>query len=226
MWYYYMTLVMLVISLVANIYVKSTFNKHLNTRSYSGLTGSDAAIRILKANGITDVRIQVIAGELSDNYNPTNKTLNLSQSVAHSSSISSISVAAHECGHAIQHAVGYKPVNLRKTLVPIANFTSYLSYIAITIGMIMENSQFVKFGALLFSGIVLFHLVTLPVEIDASRRALVEVKDLGILDSSKLPSGRKVLTAAAFTYFVALLSSILQLLRLLSIASNTSHRRR
>ena len=183
------------------------------------MTGAQAAQRILHANGIYDVQIRQVQGSLTDNYNPTNKTLNLSQAVYSRNSIASIAVAAHECGHAIQHATSYGPLVIRKKLVPIANISSNFSYILILMGIAFQMSDLITVGALLFSAIVLFNFVTLPVEMDASRRALVQVTELGILGGDEIKNGRKVLTAAGMTYFVSLLSAIVQLLRLLSIAN-------
>lgn len=199
--------------------VQSRFNKYSRYRALSGMTGAQAAQRILHANGIYDVQIRQIRGSLTDNYNPTNRTLNLSETVCNRCSVSSIAVAAHECGHAIQHATSYGPLVIRKKLVPIANISSSLSYILILGGVFLQMTDLITFGALLFSAIVLFNLVTLPVEIDASRRALAQVTELGILGGDEIRNGKKVLTAAGMTYFVSLLSAIVQLLRLLSIAN-------
>ena len=207
--YYYFTLILLILSMYISSMVRSRFNKYSQYRALSGMTGAQAAQRILHANGIYDVQIRQVQGSLTDNYNPTNKTLNLSQAVYSRNSIASIAVAAHECGHAIQHATSYGPLVIRKKLVPIANISSNFSYILILMGIAFQMSDLITVGALLFSAIVLFNFVTLPVEMDASRRALVQVTELGI----------QVLTAAGMTYFVSLLSAIVQLLRLLSIAN-------
>ncbi|MBO6040855.1 MAG: zinc metallopeptidase [Oscillospiraceae bacterium] len=217
--YYLLTLVMFVVSLICSGVVRSRFNKYAKDRPRNGMTGAMAADRILRANGITDVRIAPIAGSLSDNYDPTKKVLNLSQSVYGESSVSAVAVAAHECGHAIQHAKAYPLLMLRKALVPICNIGSIGSYIAILAGIFLQMSGLIVFGALLFSGIVLFNLVTLPVEVDASRRALAEVERLNLLSEEEMQGGRKVLVAAGMTYFISLVTSIVQLLRLLSLAN-------
>ena len=217
--YYLLTLVMFVVSLICSGVVKSRFNRYAKERPRNGMTGAMAAERILRANGINDVQIAPIGGSLTDNYDPTRKVLNLSQSVYGESSISAIAVAAHECGHAIQHAQAYPLLMLRKALVPICNIGSAGSYIAILAGIFLNMSGLIVFGALLFSGIVLFHLVTLPVEVDASRRAMAEVERLNLLTDEEKVGGRKVLFAAGMTYFIALVSSIIQLLRLLSLAN-------
>ncbi len=217
--YYLLTIVMFVVSLICSGVVRSRFNQYAKCRPRNGMTGAMAAERILRANGIMDVSIAPTAGSLTDNYDPTRKVLNLSQSVYGESSISAVAVAAHECGHAIQHAQAYPLLMLRKALVPICNIGSIGSYIAILAGIFLQMSGLIAFGALLFSGIVLFNLITLPVEVDASRRALVEVERLNLLSEDEMPGGRKVLTAAGMTYFIALVSSIVQLLRLLSLAN-------
>lgn len=217
--YYLLTLAMFVVSLICSGVVKSRFNRYAKARPRNGMTGAMAAERILRANGITDVQIAPIGGSLTDNYDPTRKVLNLSQSVYGDSSISAVAVAAHECGHAIQHAQSYPLLMLRKALVPVCNIGSAGSYIAILAGLFLNMSGLIVFGALLFSGIVLFNLVTLPVEVDASRRAMAEVERLNLLTDEEKAGGRKVLFAAGMTYFISLVSSIVQLLRLLSLAN-------
>lgn len=217
--YYLLTLVMFVVSLICSGVVKSRFARFAKDRPRNGMTGAMAAERILRANGISDVQIVPIGGTLSDNYDPTRKVLNLSQAVYGDSSVSAVAVAAHECGHAIQHAQAYPLLMLRKALVPVCNIGSIGSYIAILAGLFLQMSGLIVFGALLFSGIVLFNLVTLPVEVDASRRALAEVERLNLLTEEELRGGRKVLTAAGMTYFISLVSSIVQLLRLLNLAN-------
>ena len=217
--YYLLTIVMFVISLICSGVVRSRFKKYAGQHTRNGMTGAMAAERILRANGISDVQIVPITGSLTDNYDPTQKRLNLSETVYGESSVSAVAVAAHECGHAIQHAQAYPLLMLRKALVPVCNIGSYGSYIAILAGIFLQRSGLIVFGALLFSGIVLFHLVTLPVEADASRRALAEVERLNLLTEEEMQGGRKVLVAAGMTYFIALVSSIVQLLRLLSLAN-------
>ena len=221
LWYnflYFVTLILFVLSLVASGTVRSRFNRYAGVPAANGMTGAMAAQRILQANGIYDVSISAAGGTLSDNYDPSRKVLHLSDAVRSASSVSAIAVAAHECGHAIQHARSYPPVMLRKALVPICNIGSTGSYLAIFLGIIFSWSGLITFGAVLFSAIVLFNLVTLPVEVDASRRALAEVQRLGLLTEEELRGGRKVLTAAGMTYFISLVASIVQLLRLLSMA--------
>ena len=218
--FYILTIVLFFVSMICSGVVRSLFNRYSKDRTYNGMTGAMAAERILRANGITDVTIVQTAGTLTDNYNPSNHTLNLSQSVYGGQNISAVAVAAHECGHAIQHAQAYPLLMLRKALVPVCNIGSIGSYIAILLGIFFSQSGLILLGAVLFSGIVLFNLVTLPVEVDASRRAMAEVDRLGLLTDEERSGGRKVLFAAGMTYFISLMTSIVQLLRLLSIANS------
>ena len=218
--FYILTIILFFVSMICSGVVRSLFNRYSKDRTYNGMTGAMAAERILRANGITDVTIVQTAGTLTDNYNPSNHTLNLSQSVYGGQHISAVAVAAHECGHAIQPAQAYPLLMLRKALVPVCNIGSIGSYIAILLGIFFSQSGLIMLGAVLFSGIVLFNLVTLPVEVDASRRAMAEVDRLGLLTDEERIGGRKVLFAAGMTYFISLMTSIVQLLRLLSIANS------
>ena len=218
--FYILTIILFFVSMICSGVVRSRFNRYSKDRTYNGMTGAMAAERILRANGITDVTIVQTAGALTDNYNPTNHTLNLSQPVYGGQNVSAVAVAAHECGHAIQHAQAYPLLMLRKALVPICNIGSIGSYIALLLGIFFSRSGLITLGAILFSGIVLFNLVTLPVEVDASRRAMAEVDRLGLLTDEERVGGRKVLFAAGMTYFISLMTSIVQLLRLLSIANS------
>ena len=216
--FYILTLILCVVSLIMSGIVRSQYNKYARQHTANGMTGAMAAERILRANGIGDVTIVQTVGTLTDNYNPTNKTLNLSPAVYGGADVSAVAVAAHECGHAIQHAEAYPLLMLRKALVPVCNIGSMGSYVAILLGFLFSSTGLITLGAVLFSGIVLFNLVTLPVEADASRRALREVERLGILTDDEMVGGKKVLIAAGMTYFISLVTSIVQLLRLLSLA--------
>jgi Zn-dependent membrane protease YugP len=218
--FYILTIILFFVSMICSGVVRSRFNRYSKDRTYNGMTGAMAAERILRANGITDVTIVQTQGTLTDNYNPANHTLNLSQPVYGGQNVSAVAVAAHECGHAIQHAQAYPLLMLRKALVPICNIGSIGSYIAILLGIFFSRSGLITLGAVLFSGIVLFNLVTLPVEVDASRRAMAEVDRLGLLTEEERIGGRKVLFAAGMTYFISLMTSIVQRLRLLSIANS------
>lgn len=206
-----------VICLIASAQVKSTFAKYSNYRSMSGMTGAQAAERILHAAGIYDVSIQHISGNLTDNYNPSRKTLNLSDAVYNSTSVAAIGVAAHECGHAIQHQTGYVPLSLRSAIVPVANIGSTLAWPLILLGLFFTSNTgafFINIGLLCFSFAVVFQLVTLPVEFNASSRALRMLGEQGILGDGELPYTKKVLKAAAMTYVASAIAGIMQLLRL------------
>lgn len=214
---YLLVIIGAVICMIASARVNSTFQKYSRVRSMSGMTGAQAAERILVSMGIRDVRVVHIQGNLTDHYDPRNKTLSLSDSVYGSASVAAVGVAAHECGHAMQHARGYAPLRIRGALVPVANFGSTLAWPLIIIGIIFggSGSVLIRVGILLFSCAVLFQLVTLPVEFNASHRALQTLEQTGILGSQELGYTRKVLGAAAMTYVASAAAIILQLLRLL-----------
>lgn len=205
-----------IIAIIAQIRVSSTFSKYNKVNSKTGLTGAEAAERILHSKGIYDVRIQHIAGSLTDNYDPVNKVLNLSDATYNSHSVAAIGVAAHECGHAIQHDEGYGFLNFRTMLFPIANIGSQFSFILILLGLFFGSfSILIDIGIILFSFAVLFQLVTLPVEFNASSRALRLLSDNGILYDSEVAQTQKVLSAAAMTYVASAATAIIQLARLL-----------
>lgn len=215
----------LLLSLWASFRTKSAFNKYSRVRTARGLTGAQAAQEMLQRAGIVDVKIVPSHGFLSDHYNPMNKTLALSQPVYDSPSVAAVGVACHEAGHAIQHAVGYKPLWLRSTLVPMASIGSTMSYIVILLGLLLLRSpQMVYFGAALFSLVVLFQLITLPVEYDASARAKRLAVENGIVLAQEREGMDRVLNAAALTYVAAAISSIATLLYYLSLASGMSRR--
>ena len=219
-WYdgtYILVIIGAVICMLASAKVNTTFNKYAAYRSMSGMTGAQAAEKILHSAGIYDVEIRHISGKLTDNYNPANKTLNLSDSTYHSASVAAVGVAAHECGHAIQHQKSYFLLTLRSAIVPIANFGSALAWPIIIIGLFFNGSMsamLINIGILMFSFAVLFQLVTLPVEFNASSRALKQLETQGILGQDELKYTRKVLVSAAFTYVASAAAAILQLLRL------------
>lgn len=215
---YILLIIGMLLSLAASAKLKSTFAKYRRIRSASGLTGAEAAARILRAAGITDVQIRAIPGSLTDHYDPRTKTVSLSQDIYGQTSLAAVGVAAHECGHAIQHAVHYTPLEMRSAIVPVANLGSSLSWPLFLIGLLAGIRPLTTAGIVLFSLAVLFQLVTLPVELNASSRALRMLEGTGILGVSEVKGARKVLTAAALTYVAALAASILQLLRLLILA--------
>lgn len=214
-WTYLLVIVGALLSAWASARVNSTFSKYSRVRSMTGMTGAEAARRILQSQGVYDVTIQSVKGSLTDHYNPTNKTLNLSESVYGSASVAAIGVAAHECGHAIQDNVGYVPLRLRAAFVPVANFGSKLSWPLIVLGLIFGASSFIQVGIWMFVLALLFQVITLPVEFNASGRAIDLLEQLGILSEQEIPHTRKVLGAAALTYVAAVAASLLQLLRLL-----------
>lgn len=207
----------MIISMIASSYVNRTFERYDAVNSTNQKTGTDAAYYILRSQNIDDVGVQQISGNLTDNYNSGNKMLSLSQATAHSTSVAAIGVAAHECGHAVQDAKGYFPLRLRTAIVPIANFGTNLSIPLLIVGLLISGSSgqvIINIGLLAFSLAFIFQLVTLPVEFNASRRALQILSDGGLLTEEEVPQARKVLTAAALTYVAAAVSVLLQLLRL------------
>lgn len=208
----------LALSLLASAMVKSTFSKYSRVGSMSGLTGAQAAERILHSAGIYDVSIQHTRGNLNDHYDPRSKVLRLSDSTYGSNSVAAVGVAAHECGHAIQHQRHYLPLVLRSTLVPAANFGSTLAWPIFFLGLILSMRPLLTAGIILFGLAVLFQLVTLPVEINASTRAVKVLGQTGILGSGETSGAKKVLMAAALTYVASLAASILQLVRLIILA--------
>jgi Zn-dependent membrane protease YugP len=223
-WTYLLVIAGLLISVIASGNVKSTFARYSTVRSMCGMTGAMAAQRVLQLSGINDVRIEHVSGELTDHYDPRTKTLRLSDSTYGSNSIAAVCVAAHECGHAIQHQVSYGPLVLRSTLVPAANFGSTMAWPIFLLGLIMSLRPLLTAGIVLFSLAVLFQLVTLPVEVNASKRAMKVLESGHILGDTELAAGKKVLGAAALTYVASLAASILQLLRLIILAGGRNRR--
>ena len=223
-----LVLIGVALSLWAQGRVNSTFSRYSRVSSMTGMTGAEAARRLLNAQGIYDVTVQPIAGELTDHYDPRTKTVNLSQSVYGATSVAAIGVAAHECGHAMQDNEGYAPLRFRSALVPAANFGSKLSWPLILLGLVFGGlgSPLVEIGILMFSLAVLFQLVTLPVEYNASARAVRLLDAQGILAGEEVNGTRKVLNAAALTYVAAAATSILQLLRLIILFGGRNRRDR
>lgn len=222
--YIFLVLPAVIFALWAQFNVKSTFSKYSKIASRSGMTGFDSARRILDANGLGSVRIAHVSGDLTDHYNPTDNTIYLSDSVYGSNSAAAIGVAAHEAGHAVQHATGYTPIKIRSTIIPVTNIGSNLAMPLIILGIILSFPTLAYIGVAAFGLSTLFQLVTLPVEFDASGRALKALE--GSLDGEDLASARKVLRAAALTYVAALAVSLVNLLRLLIIVAGNDRRRR
>ncbi len=207
-----------VLSLMASAGVNSTFSKYSRVRSTTGMTGGEAARRLLQSQGIYDVSVRAVSGNLTDHYDPRTKTVNLSDSVFGSPSVAAIGVAAHECGHAIQDNLGYVPLRMRAAFVPVANFGSKLSWPLILLGLLLGgNNMLTQIGIWMFLAVVLFQLITLPVEFNASSRAVKVLETTGMLYPEEIRQTKAVLGAAALTYVASAASAILQLLRLLLI---------
>lgn len=223
---YFLVLIGVVLSLLASGRVKSTFSKYANVRNSRGITGAEAAEQVLHRAGIYDVRVERVGGNLTDHYDPRTKVLRLSDSVYGQTSVAAVGVAAHECGHAIQHAVGYAPLKLRSTLVPIANFGSKIAWPLIIFGLFIRgesSSLLINIGIIAFLAAVVFQLITLPVEFNASNRAIRMIADSGMMQGQEIQGAKKVLNAAALTYVASAATAILQLLRILIL---TGGRRR
>lgn len=223
-WTYSLVLIGAILSIVASSKVKSTFNKYARVRSMSGMTGAQVARRILDNNGLHYVGVEHVSGTLSDHYDPRSQMVRLSDSTYGSSSVAAIGVAAHECGHAMQHKEEYAPLKIRTAIVPAANIGSKLGMPIIILGVILSYNYFlIQVGIWVFSLAVLFQVVTLPVEFNASARALKMLEGYGILGNEEVRSSRKVLSAAAMTYVAAAAASILQLLRLVLLFGRRSN---
>ena len=219
---YYLVLILpaMLLGLWAQARVNSTFNRYSHVRCRQGYTGSQIARRILDANGLTDVRIEGIRGNLTDHYDPTARVVRLSDSVYDSPSIAAIGVAAHEVGHAIQHANSYAPLTIRNAIIPVTNIGSKLSIPLILLGVVMSFQPLVTVGIVAFSLMAVFQLITLPVEFNASSRALATLNGEHFLDEEEVYGARKVLSAAALTYVAALVMSLAQLMRLVALFGN------
>lgn len=225
-YYYDPTYILLIPAIIFTLFaqakVKSAYRKYSGVRNMRGITGMQAARKILDANGLQDVRIEMIPGTLSDHYDPRDRVMRLSAGVYNDTSVAAVSIAAHESGHAVQHATGYGLLKFRNTIVPVVNIASKLSWPLLIIGLLIASAGSMTtgylifdIGVLFFAGVVLFHLVTLPVELDASKRAIVQMQQLGIIGEEEVRGSRKVLSAAAMTYLAALATAVLNLIRLL-----------
>ena len=220
---YILVIIGLIICLLAQAKMKSTFGKYSRVRNHSGMTGREAAERILRSAGIHDVQVEHVPGNLTDHYDPRSKVLRLSDATYNSSSVAALGVAAHECGHAIQHDTGYVPLQIRGALVPVVNFGSAIAWPLIIIGLLFSSRSsmvFLNLGILAFSLAVLFQIVTLPVEFNASSRAIHILGGSGILYEDEVNATKKVLFAAALTYVAGAVSAALQLLRIILLANN------
>ena len=213
---YYLVLVIpcVILAFWAQAKVKSTFNRYEQVLNVRGISGAQAAEAVLRQNGVTGVRIEWVAGKLNDHFDPRTNTIRLSNAVYASTSVASIGVAAHEAGHAVQYAVGYFPIRLRAAIIPVTQFGSAAAFPLIILGLFMNSGIMIDIGILAFGLSTVFQLVTLPVELNASRRALAAIEEGGLLMPDEYPMAKKTLTAAAMTYVAALAVSLAQLLRL------------
>lgn len=225
--YYWLILIPVVVAMIASANVNSTYRKYQQVANSRGLTGEMAARKILDANGLFNVRIEHIAGKLSDHFDPRDNVVRLSDYTFASSSVAAVGVAAHEVGHAIQYAKGYAPMKLRSAVIPLTNIGSTLSYPLVILGLIFNSALgdlFINIGIVLFLTVVVFQFATLFVEFNASSRAMKTLESDNILEGDELSMSRKVLTAAALTYVAALFTAIINLLRLLLIANGRNRR--
>lgn len=210
----------IIITLIAQIFVSSSYSKYKKIKNKNGLTGFEVARKILDKNGLQDIHVVEIKGNLTDHYDPSRKVVRLSSEIFNGSSIASTSVAAHECGHAIQDKDNYNFMKMRSKLVPIVNLSSKLGYLAIFIGIIFSMFDLAIFGIVLLLAMLLFELITLPVEFDASNRAGIQINKLKLLEGKEKSQSKTMLKAAAFTYVASLITTVLEILRLFLLASN------
>ena len=210
---YILMIVMAVVCMISSLRVKSVYKKYSKVLAGCGLTGAQAALEILRRGGVDDVIVQYCGGDLTDNFDPRNRTVNLSESTYNSQSVAAISVAAHECGHVMQHQEGYLPLRIRTAILPMANFGSRAGVPIIVAGLFLSFAPLVTVGIWVFSLAVLFQIVTLPVEFDASKRALAMLESSGLLSYEEAGQGKKVLGAAAMTYVASTAAAVIQLMR-------------
>ena len=221
---YFLVIISLLVAMWASFNVKHTYKKYSSVLNSRGWTADQVARKILDENGLSHVSIERISGELTDHFDPTSNVVRLSDSVYGKSSVAAIGVAAHECGHAVQHSQDYAPMKIRRTIIPITNIGSNLAYPLVLLGIILGGNQLlITIGIWLFIAVVVFQLVTLPVEFDASGRALKTLEQSAILDSDEVKQSRKVLTSAALTYVAALFTAIAQLIRLIAISGRRNN---
>ncbi len=224
-WTYFLVLAGALLSMLASSHVTSTYKRYVKIRTAANMTGAQVAELILRNNGVTDVQVRHVQGQLTDHYDPASRVVNLSDAVYGSTSVAAVGVAAHECGHVMQHQTGYTPLKIRTSLVPIANIGSNVGIWIVMLGLILGLSgTLVNIGILLFSFGVLFQIVTLPVEFDASRRALAMLESYGVLGTQEVGQSREVLKAAALTYVASAAASVLSLLRLIMLTGRRRNR--
>lgn len=220
---YILVIIGIIITMIASTNVNATFRKYDKVLSRRGLTGAAAARKILDANGLNNIRIERISGKLSDHYSPKEGVIRLSESTYNSTSIAALGVAAHECGHAVQHQVGYTPIKVRNAMVPAVNICSYMAIPIILIGLFISQ-QLAMIGVILYCAVLAFQIVTLPTETNASARAIDTLYNMAILDEDELRGTKKVLRAAAMTYFASMAATALQILRLFMLVSGNRRR--
>ncbi len=214
---YILVLISLLISIAAQIHVRSSYKKYSKVRNSRGMTGAEAARMLLQENGVTDVAVEQIPGKLTDHYDPVSRTIRLSDGVYDKDTVAAVGIAMHEAGHAVQYAQNYLPVRIRHAIVKSTNISSWISYILIMLGILFSSYNMMTLGIIFFLAVIFFQLVTLPVEFNASGRALRFLQGSGVLESDEQRGAKKVLSAAAMTYVAALIVSLLQLIRLLAI---------
>lgn len=224
--YWIVLIPVLLLSVWAQVQVSGSFRRYSRERSRRGITGAQAAYEVLRAHGVHDVAIRPCAESLTDHYDPRDNTIYLSEPVYHAATVAAVGVAAHEAGHAVQYAVGYGPVRVRSAIIPVTQFGSKFAFVALLLGMALYSQPMFAIGIALFGLTSIFQLVTLPVEFDASARALGTIQGLQLLDEDEYPGAKKVLRAAALTYVAALLMSLVQLLRYVLIFLSRQDRRR
>ena len=224
--YWILLIPVLILTVYAQVKVSSSFSRYSRERSRRGITGAQAAYEVLRAHGVHDVAIRPCAGKLTDHYDPRDNTIYLSEPVYNAATVAAVGVAAHEAGHAVQYALGYGPIRIRAFIIPATQFGSQFSFIALMLGWVLYSQPLFALGIVLFSLTSVFQLVTLPVEFNASARALRTIDSSFLLDDSERQGAKKVLTAAALTYVAALLMSLVQLLRYLLMFAQRSDRRR
>ena len=219
-WYIVLVVPVLILSLIIQAVMKSTYRKYSAVRAHAGCTGAEMARRVLKENGIYEVNVVPIEGELSDHYDPRSRVIRLSRNVYDGNSVAALGVACHEAGHAVQHAQAYFPLTARNAIAPVVNFCSGISWFVLILGIFMQYEFMINLGILLFASAAVFQLITLPVEFNAPRRAISALRKSGLLSEEELGGTKKVLTAAAMTYVAALATSIASLIRVILLTRN------
>lgn len=223
-WYIVLVIPVLILSMIIQAVMKSTYKKYSGVPVRSGLTGADMAGRVLRENGVFNVKIDRISGELSDHYDPKSGVIRLSDGVYSGRSVAALGVACHEAGHAVQHSQSYAPLTLRNSIAPAVSFCSGISWFVLIIGLVMQFPLMIQIGIILFASAALFQFITLPVELNASRRAIAALRRSGSLSEEELSGAKKVLTAAAMTYVAALAASVASLIRVILLSKGNRRR--